>query len=216
MNTVSRFTLVTILSSCSLLALRGADAEPAYTGKAYAGVIPELPGVVEAELYDYARGGAPDIAWHYNGKPSQTPWRIPADSIGLGVFGDDHMDIEGRPEKPGQVYVGWTHVGEWWRYTVKVTQGGTYKIGGHFASATRDAQLRFTFVPKAGGAPIETKPLPIPTTAGYLLNVEVYHVWETLDRIGEVTLPAGDYVMKVELMNQAGMNLDRFAFTLAK
>lgn len=216
MNIPSRLVLVAFFSACHVLALRGGEAGSAYAGKPYAGKVPALPGVVQAEWYDVAPNAEPDIAFHSNGKPRQTPWRVPADSVGLAGFGAGHVSVDGKPENPDQVYAGWTHVGQWWRYTVKVTEGATYRIGGHFASGSKDARLRFTFTPKSGGEAVDAGPFSIPTTAGRQPNVEVYHVWETLDNIGEVTLTAGDYVMKVEVVNQAGLNIDWIGFSPAR
>ena len=65
-----------------------------------------------------------------------------------------------------------------------------------------------TFTPQ-----ITTGPVEIPTTAGFQPGVEVYHVWETLDHLAEIKLPAGTYVMMFKIENNAGLNLDYFSFT---
>jgi len=43
--------------------------------------------------------------------------------------------------------------------------------------------------------------------------VEVYHVWETLDHLADIRIPAGDYVMTVKIENAGGMNIDYLSFT---
>ncbi len=56
--------------------------------------------------------------------------------------------------------------------------------------------------------------MEIPTTAGFQPGVEVYHVWETLNDLGEVKLAAGTYVMTIKIESQnSGLNFDYFTFT---
>ncbi len=45
-------------------------------------------------------------------------------------------------------------------------------------------------------------------------GIEVYHVWETLDKLAEVKLPAGTYVLTIKIESpNAGLNFDYFTFT---
>jgi hypothetical protein len=111
-------------------------------------------------------------------------------------------------ESPNQVYVGWTEPGEWLKYTVKVAEAGTYIIGGKVSAGDQGATLAFSF-----GPDLTTGEIEIPTTRGFQPGVEVYHVWETLDPLKEITLPAGTYVMTVKIGKTAGMNLESFTFT---
>lgn len=178
-----------------------------YPGKPEMGKPLEIPGDIPAVDYDESPYGANNITFHYDGESKKTEFRKGEDSIGLAAFGDDHVSTAGVPEKAGQVYVGWTQPGEWLRYTVRVTEAGTYGIGGKFAAGSKGATLTFTFSPE-----LTTGELEIPTTAGFRPGVEVYHVWETLDHLGEITLPAGIYVMKVEIGKTAGLNLETFTF----
>ena len=119
------------------------------------------------------------------------------------------MNIKGEPEKPDQVYVGWTESGQWMKYSVHVKETGTYHLGGHFAAGGKDATLSVTFTPE-----IKTGPIAIPTTAGYQPGVEVYHVWETLNNLADIDLSAGDYVMTVKIENAGGMNIDYLSFVI--
>jgi len=50
----------------------------------------------------------------------------------------------------------------------------------------------------------------IPTTAGFVPGVEVYHVWEKLDNLGEVKTAGGDVVMTIKIEAMAGLILSRF------
>jgi hypothetical protein len=136
-----------------------------------------------------------------------TDIRSTPDSIGLARFGPGHVSILGKPEEPGQAYVGWTEVGEWLKYTVRVKESGTYVFGGHFAAGSKGAKISVSFSPQIQSGLIE-----IPTTAGYQPGVEVYHVWETLDHLAEFDLPAGIYVMTVKIEAVAGLNFDYFTF----
>lgn len=179
-----------------------------YTGKPETGSPQMIPGKIKAVDYDTAPNVAPDITFHYGGKAVQSKIRKNADSLGLASFDKSHLTTKGDPEDVSQVYVGWTQSHEWLKYTVTVTEPGTYVIGAHVAAGAKGATLTFSF-----GDNLTTGEIEIPTTAGFIPNHEVYHVWETLDNLKEITLPAGTYVMKVEIGKTAGMNLESFTFT---
>ena len=95
------------------------------------------------------------------------------------------------------------------KYSVHVAEPGIYQFGGKFASAFTNASISVTITPE-----ITTGPIFIPVTAGYRPGVEVYHVWEILDNLAEIKLPAGNFVMtvKIESENAGGMNVDYFSF----
>jgi arabinoxylan arabinofuranohydrolase len=180
-----------------------------YAGKPYNGEPIALPGVIQAEQYDISPNAANDVSFHYNGAPKKSPHRTSPDSIMVAGFGNGHVSTDGKPEDPKQVYVGWTHGGEWLKYTVKVAEAGTYVFGGKFAAGAKNAKVSATFTPE-----IPTGPVAIPTTAGFQPNVEVYHVWETLDGLAEVKLPAGTYVLTIKIESpNSGLNFDYFTFT---
>jgi hypothetical protein len=179
-----------------------------YTGKPETGSPQMIPGKIKAVDYDTAPNAAPDITYHYGGKATQSKIRKEPDSLGLATFDKSHLTTKGDPEDVSQVYVGWTQPHEWLKYTVTVAETGTYVIGAHVAAGAKGATLTFSF-----GDNLTTGEIEIPTTAGFIPNHEVYHVWETLDNLKEITLPAGTYVMKVEIGKTAGMNLESFTFT---
>jgi len=178
-----------------------------YAGKPYTGKALAIPGKIEAEAYDIAPGGAKDVTFGYQGKVTKTTFRTSPDSIGLAGYDKSHVSIAGVAEDTHQVYVGWTETGEWLKYTVHVAEAGTYVVGGKFAAAGTGTKISVTFTPE-----LTTGPMEIPTTAGHVPGVEVYHVWETLDHLGEITLPAGTYVMTVKIEQDAGLNLDYLTF----
>ncbi|BCM91869.1 hypothetical protein IAD21_03746 [Abditibacteriota bacterium] len=185
-----------------------ANESAKYTGLSYKGKPALIPGTIQAEEYDIAPEAANGITFNYNNPATKGPLRTSGDSIGLARFGDGHVTIEGQPEASDQVYLGWTHEGEWLKYTVHVDDSGLYSIGGHFSAANKDSALSFTFSPT-----LTTGPITIPTTAGYQPKVEVYHVWETRDALTEINLPKGDYVLTVKIEKGSGLNLDNFTFT---
>jgi hypothetical protein len=182
-------------------------ASPAgYTGKPFGGKARQIPGIIQAEDYDVAADNKEDVTFHYKGGAKKSDYR--ADSIGIAKFGGGHVSTKGVPEKPDQVYLGWTQDGEWMKYTVHVAEAGTYRFGGKFAAASKNGKISVAFTPA-----LKIGPVAIPTTDGFQPGVEVYHVWLVSDNLGEVTLPAGDYVMQVTLEVTGGSNMDYFTFT---
>jgi len=187
----------------------GANAAPsAYTGKPYGGTMQVIPGIVQAEYYDVAPENVNGITYNRKGEPKKGPVRTTGDAVGLAQFGKGHVTIKNEPEAPEQVYVGWTAAGQWWKYTVQVKESGTYLIGTHIAAGRKGGKISLSFGPQ-----ITTGPIEIPTTAGYVPEVEVYHVWEKLDKLAEVKLAAGVYVMTVQIETDGGLNIDWFSFT---
>jgi hypothetical protein len=216
MKQINRYRIaVTICLLFTVPCLNGADGSemvshiPAdYTGKPITGTPHPIPGIIQAESYDVASGDAKGVTVGYERKLHKTEMRPGADSVGLGRFGSGHVSTTGEAEAPDQVYVGWTETGQWLAYTVQVSQTATYVFGGKFAAGGKGSILSVTFTPDLVMGPIE-----IPTTAGYQPGVEVYHVWEKLENLKELALPAGVYVMKVKIEANAGLNLDYFIFT---
>ncbi len=181
-----------------------------YVGKPEKGSPQVIPGVIQAIDYDTAPQATGDVTFSYHGKAVKTKYRTNADSIGIAGFGQGHVSTAGTPENPDQVYVGWTQANEWLKYTVRVNETGTYVIGAKCSAGSKGATLTFSF---SSTPEVTTGEIEIPTTAGFQPGKEVYHVWETLDHLGDITLPAGTYVMTVKIGKIAGMNLESFSFT---
>jgi hypothetical protein len=201
--------LVFSFSSSKSDAAATAPAAPAagadgYTGKPFGGKAREIPGTIQAEDYDVAPGNKEDVTFHYKGGAQKSDYR--PDSIRVTKFGGGHVNTKGDKEDPNQNYLGWTQDGEWMKYTVHVAQAGTYLFGGKFAAAGKDGKLSVVFTPTLKIS------ASIPTTAGFQPG-EVYHVWLISEKLGEVTLPAGDYVMQITLEKNGGCNMDYFTFT---
>jgi hypothetical protein len=200
-------TLIAVFTSFGFTAV--AFAGENYASQPYGGQPRQIPGIIQAEHYDVAPTNTDGITFHYNRPARKTAFRTTDDCIGLTRYGNGHVTIAGAPEDPDQVYLGYTHAGEWVKYSVHVAEAGTYQFGGKFASGFTNAFISVTFTPE-----IKTGPINVPMTAGYQPGVEVYHVWEKLDNLAEIKLPAGDFVMTVKIENEhaGGLNIDYFSF----
>jgi len=207
--TLRNLSLAIALSLCTGAEAHAA-ADPTYAGKPFSGAPISIPGTVQAEDYDISPAAVNNVTFHYDGRIGTSEVRTTPDSIGLARFGAGHVSTTGEKQDPVGAYVGWTQTGEWWKYSLTVKQAGTYFVGGHFAAGGKGAQISFSF---DSGA--TTGPLDIPTTAGFQPGVEVYHVWESLDKLATVSLPAGPVVMTVKIEKNAGLNLDYFTLAAA-
>lgn len=183
-------------------------ATAAYTGTPYGGKAAVIPGKIEAEFYDVAPDAKPGICFAETEKPKKSDVRTTPDSFGLAKNGGGHVSTDGKELPAEDAYVGWTHGGEWLKYTVEVKEAGTYRIGGHIAAGGTGGQISFSF---SSGE--KTGPIDIPTTAGFQPGKEVYHVWETLDHLADIKLPAGTLVLTVKIEKPGGFNLDYYTFT---
>ena len=206
--------LLCALTTAPSLLARADEAPAPYAGKPYSGAAIELPGTIQAEHYDIAPDAKSGVTFNYDRDGNRNDVRKTPDAIGMARMGNGHLSIKGEAQDPNGAYLGWTQTGEWTKYSVHVAKAGMYRVGGQFAAAGDDGLLSFGFAPANGGPPITTGPLKIPTTAGHQPQTEVYHVWEKLDDMAQVELPAGDYILTVKIDKNAGFNLDFYTFTL--
>ncbi|HEV7959033.1 MAG TPA: hypothetical protein VGP11_06190 [Acidimicrobiales bacterium] len=136
-----------------------------------------------------------------------------------------HMN-NGEPDRnpagalimPQDVYPCYTATGEWIKYTVTVTEAGTFSVGGLMGSprpdqnATPTVSLDFGTV---NGTDVTTGVFTVPPSecdpgTGC---TEGYHVWQTDNNMAMVTFPApGTYVMTFNLVTSF-LNPDYFVFT---
>ena len=209
----SNKTFALAISSLVALSLCQAADAPAYTGTPYGGKPQEIPGVIQAGNYDVAPSNAMDITQHRKGTPKPGKARTTGDCIGFGGFDGSHYDAKGKKLSQTGFYVGWTDAGDWWKYTVKVNDAGTYDLGAHLSSGRGAGKISVTFTPlNPAGADI-TAAADIPTSVGLVPGVETYHVWQDLTKLAQVKLTPGTYVMTVKIETTGGMNLDTFTFT---
>jgi arabinoxylan arabinofuranohydrolase len=203
----------------SLLSLRGDDLShtfdadndhhvPAdYKGRPYDGSPIPIPGKIPAQNYDIAPDATPGISFDGDSKPNTTQFRTTPDSVGIAAYRDDSISTDNKAEDKDQVFIGWTHVGQWFKYTVHVKESGEYIVGGKFAAIGDGAAVSFNF-----GPGVHTQPLPIPATSGVNASVSSFHTWEILDKMTTIHLDEGTYVMTVTIENRAGLNLGYFTF----
>ena len=212
---LKKLPLAAALSLLAAFPLCKASAQTAYTGTPYGGKPQEIPGTIQAQNYDVAPGNAMDIAYHRKGTPKPGKARTTGDCIGFGGFDASHYDAKGAKLTQGGFYVGWTDPGDWWKYTVKVNEAATYNLGGHMAAGNgAGAKISVTFTPlNPAGPDITTGVINVPTSVGLVPGVETYHVWQVLDKLAEVKLTPGLYVMTVKIEAIGGMNLDNYTLT---
>lgn len=178
-----------------------------YTGTPFGGTPQTIPGKIEIEKYDLGGAG---VAYQ-------------ADAGGAfnkcGFTRNDALKLQctqqqGSPtdlalpgcgnEPAGEIYLGYIGAGNWYKYTVNVTEAATYVISGHEGVAG-NTKMQFTFTDA-----VKTDALTLPSTD--MCGHEAYHVWATHNNLGEITLQPGKYVLQITSV-AAAMNLDWFAFT---
>jgi hypothetical protein len=136
--------------------------------------------------------------------PACPPYRTGADNAGLSHMNtaepDDYPD--GGPVSPYFPYLSYSATGEWSKYTVQVTEAGTYSIGGLMAAPRPPQNLTPTVSLDFGGG-VTTGVFTVPSSECGSPDpgcTEGYHVWQTDDAMASATFPtAGTYVMAFTL-----------------
>jgi hypothetical protein len=215
----------------------GTNFVPAdYKGKPFTGMMPpytlQIPGTIH--MADYDLGGAGVAYCHGNmancaggikmtdwdcgpGKggdhrkdPNCPPYRPDADNAGLCHMntGEPDNTTTGQPYSPYYPYLCYTATGEWTKYTVQVTQAGTYSIGGAMA-VPGGVTVELDF-----GNGVTTGSMALPQSPTAMCKCpETYHSWETVTNVGMVTFAsAGTYVMTMKILSQQ-YNPETFVFT---
>jgi hypothetical protein len=183
-----------------------------------------IPGKVRAAYFDL---GGEGVAYHdtdpeinhgsgeLNKKPdhqrpeSRTYFWSFREKEGVDVSytkkGIDHK-FDGSQEELNVLYVGWTHEGEWLKFTVDVKEPGTYTINAHMTSALprKPGEPQGAIgVEFSGGAKSGT--MSVPTTTHV-------HKWNVFKDIGEVKLEKGLQVMTLHFLSPEGINMDYVEF----
>ena len=94
--------------------------DPCSTTTPYKGVATSLPGKLEAENYDE---GCANVAYSDADAANQG-----------GQYRQGAVDIETSSDTGGGYNLGWMAAGEWLKYTVNVTQSGSYTLSARVAS----------------------------------------------------------------------------------
>ena len=193
-----------------------------YKGKPWNNQPQEIPGKIQCEFYDL---GGEGIAYHDMDSINNGSGKLnPADGTFLNEFrmkeGVDisytkTRDIDSNPYNiveplMDQLYVGWTHPGEWINYTVKIDQSGKYEIGLMY-TASGDGGISFLLDGKK-----LTHELLIPSTRNDKEPVSwrQWHHWNRVDSLVKVNLRKGLHVLTLRIVTHGNMNFDFLNFKL--
>jgi beta-glucanase (GH16 family) len=145
-----------------------------------------VPGTVQAENYDLGGQGVGYNVSSVNGSANS--------------YRSDGVDLEVTTDTGGGDDLGWTAIGQWFKYTVNVASAGTYTVGFRVAapSAVSDA----LHVSNSSGTNL-SGPVSVPATGG----------WQNWTNVSAtVTLPAGQQVLTLD-QDSGGWNVNYMTFT---
>lgn len=213
------------LESCQSNKLKDYKGKP-YTDSQYTAGAQIIPGKLQCEYYDFGGDG---VAFHDTDSINSGSGRLnPSDGTYLHQFRiDEPVDISYTkfqyppidntpynfvtPEK-NQLYVGWTKPGEWTKYTVKVTETGTYELGlmytsnkkGKISIAVNDEDV--------------TGEILVPSTFVEADSVawRQWHHWNYLSNMASVDLKKGLQTITLHTADVGEMNYDYIDFELVK
>jgi hypothetical protein len=139
----------------------------------YGGTPAAIPGVVQAENFDT---GGEGVAYHDTDGSNNGGQYRPADGV----------DIEWTGDAGGGYDVGWTHAGEWLKYTIAVPTAGAYTLDARVADVGAGATFHVEF-----NGVDATGPLSVPNTGA----------WQSYQDVvaDGIPLAAGTYTMKVSI-----------------
>jgi hypothetical protein len=185
-----------------------------YGGTPFMGVMGQLPGTIYARNYDV---GGQGVAFNHPGATNCGDWpagmamyRTGGDCVGLSVENAQKPDVlvDGGPAMYGEIYISYCAQGEWLKYTVEVTQSGTYAVATNMGGPAVSISIAFSATPA-----VSTGTVIVPESVDQAQpGHEMYHVWQNVDDISMVTLEAGVYVMTFTIVTSQA-NFDSFTFT---
>lgn len=164
-------------------------AAPPPTQTPYGGTNRTIPGYIEGEHYDE---GGQDIAYNDDATKSGNATFRP----------DDNVDIGDKATASNGYSVGWSNQGEWLEYTVDVT-AGTYDIIFTYSSG----------VSSPGDLQVSLEG----TVLGTFTDISNSGGWTTFttSTLSGVSVDGGnDKVLKLELVNGAGFDIDAIEFVI--
>jgi uncharacterized delta-60 repeat protein len=135
-----------------------------------------IPGIVQLENYDTGGEGA---AYHDTTAANEG-----------GAYRSDAVDLEATTDPGGGYDVGWTHTGEYLKYTVNVTQSGSYI----FQTRVADYGAGASFHWEVDGVNV-TGPQSIPDTGGFQKWTTVYSQ--------PINITAGQHVLRLVIDAQS-------------
>jgi hypothetical protein len=121
-----------------------------FTPSDHVGVVGVVPGLIEAEDFDY---GGEGVAYHDTDIGNNGSGRRTDVDLAEAGFYQNHMPNEA---------LGWTKAGEWVQYTVDVQQAGYYRVDARVASKGQGGtfHIEFNGVDKTGT-------ITVPHTGGW-------------------------------------------------
>ncbi len=197
-----------------------------FSDSKYKGGAQTIPGKIQCEYYDF---GGEGVAYHDTDPENNGSGKLnPADGsylhefrmneavdISYTKFQDSPIDNNAfnlvEPEKD-QLYVGWTKPGEWIKYTVNVTQSGTYQLGIMFTS-NKNGKISIAVNDKDA-----TGLITLPSTANEKETVpwRNWHHWNYLDNIARIELKKGLQTITLHTEELGDMNYDYINFKKIK
>jgi hypothetical protein len=119
-----------------------------------------------------------------------------------------HDAIDNNPfnlvtPKEGQLYVGWTHPGEWFNITVEADHDGTYAMDLLYTS-NRGGDLSI----EVDGKPVAPPLAVIPTSnPAETVPWRQWHHWNLMRGLARAALSRGVHVLTIRVVSQGNMNL---------
>jgi hypothetical protein len=219
------FGIITIMicfASCNSKNRLGTYKGTPYKDNFYLGSPQKVPGKLQAEYYDF---GGEGVAFHDSDSVNSGSgglnkadgsylheFRInEAVDISYTKFQDPAVDNSPynfvEPEKD-QLYVGWTNVGEWTKYTIEVETDGTYELGLMY-TANQDGKISFSV-----NDVDMTGPLEVPSTyvAADTIPWRQWHHWNYIDHIARLKLQKGLQTFTIHTVDIGQMNYDFINF----
>ena len=145
----------------------------------FGGAPTALPGTVEAEDFDT---GGEGLTYH-----DTTP------DNGPGAYRQD-VAVDIAPRAAGGFWVTDIANGEWLEYTVSVAEAGTYDLTAHIASTSTRGRFRVSVGEQRGALARLVDTGSLDTTAPIVTTL---------------TLPAGEQVLRLDLLTGEGHRVDR-------
>jgi hypothetical protein len=204
-----------LLSGCATANLNDYQGRPFQDGR-YQGGAQKIPGRVQCAYYDL---GGEGVAYHSADRVNHGSGALnPANGTYLNEFRmregistsytKFHDAIDNNPynlvQPPeGQLYVGWTVPGEWFKMTVEVEQAGLYAIDLLYTSN------------RGGTISLDRNGEPLVSSINIIsthndkdpIAWRQWHHWNVMTNIAEVKLPKGVSVLTLHIATEGNMNL---------
>lgn len=187
-----------------------------FRDSSYTGGPQAIPGRVQCAYFDL---GGEGVAYHTLDKRNHGSGELnPTNGTYLNEFRMNeavgtsytkfHDAIDNSPfdfvrPAEGQLYVGWTSAGEWFKMTVVVAHAGSYSIDLLYTS-NRGGKISLDL----NGAPLTPAIEVISTkSAADPIPWRQWHHWNLMRGIAVVNLPEGTSVLTFHVLTEGNMNL---------